>query len=294
VDRVSRLTIRLRGRTGALATRAAIRHCVFLGFVFLNAAGLAVAQPLRIGLHQPISPGTSTFDTLGFYPPAGPLDSGSLSILRKVLLVTARLDSIIFPQDDSLDITLIHNGALDTLVYRLTSRGANFEGTVLADTAMLSLNAGSAPYSGEFSPSRPLSQFVGTEASGNWILQISNHSRTLIGTLEQWGVSIDFTLVFTSIRASQETRPDEFILYQNFPNPFNPSTVIRYTIPHHARVTLMLYNILGERLATLFDGDQEAGDHQLTVNGSGLASGVYYYHLRAGSNSAVRRFMLLH
>jgi len=264
------------------------------GICFSQCGRSCCRTALRIGLHQPISPGTSTFDTLGFYPPAGPLDSGSLSILRKVLLVTARLDSIIFPQDDSLDITLIHNGALDTLVYRLTSRGANFEGTVLADTAMLSLDAGSPPYSGEFSPSRPLSQFVGVEASGNWILQISNHSRTLIGTLEQWGVSIDFTLVFTSIRASQETRPDEFILYQNFPNPFNPSTVIRYTIPHHARVTLMLYNILGERLATLFDGDQEAGDHQLTVNGSGLASGVYYYHLRAGSNSAVRRFMLLH
>ncbi|HUI66307.1 MAG TPA: T9SS type A sorting domain-containing protein [Bacteroidota bacterium] len=276
-----------------MATRAAICRCVVLGVVFLNSTTLAVAQPLRIGIHKPIPPGTSTFDTLGFYPPTGPLDSESSSILRKVLVVAVRLDSIRFPEDDSLDIALIHDGTFDTVVYQLTTRGANFEGTVLADTALLPLSAGSPPYTGEYSPSRPLSHFVGSESSGTWILQLSNHTRSLTGTLEQWGVAIDFSLIFTSVRAGVQTRPDEFILFQNFPNPFNPSTVIRYRIPYQTRVTLTLYNMLGERVGTLVDGDQEAGDHQLTVSGSGLASGVYYYSLRAGMNSAVRRLLLL-
>ena len=76
--------------------------------------------------------------------------------------------------------------------------------------------------------------------------------------------------------------PKVDLLLQNYPNPFNPTTIIGYTLPQQSRVTLSLYNMLGQCVATLVDGAQEAGYHAAVFNGTGLASGVYIYRLQAG------------
>jgi hypothetical protein len=87
--------------------------------------------------------------------------------------------------------------------------------------------------------------------------------------------------------------PAVFSLSQNFPNPFNPETVIRYSIPSRARVTLTVYNVIGEAVAVLVDGEQESGFHDVRFDGSSLASGVYFYRLQSAGFEQTRKLSLL-
>jgi len=87
--------------------------------------------------------------------------------------------------------------------------------------------------------------------------------------------------------------PGDPVLFQNYPNPFNPATLIRYALPARSDVTLAVYNTLGQRVATLVRETQERGYHQVSFDGSGLASGVYFYRLQAGSSVETRRMILL-
>jgi hypothetical protein len=74
-----------------------------------------------------------------------------------------------------------------------------------------------------------------------------------------------------------------FALEQNFPNPFNPETTLRYTLPLTSRVSLVVFNVLGETVATLVNGEEEAGTHEVRFTPAGLSSGIYYYRLSAGN-----------
>ena len=87
--------------------------------------------------------------------------------------------------------------------------------------------------------------------------------------------------------------PELFMLYQNFPNPFNPTTTIQYTLPEQSFVRLSVVNSVGEEIATLVDGVQHAGLHAVVFDASGLASGVYLYRLQANGGSQVRKTLLL-
>ncbi|MFN0156802.1 MAG: T9SS type A sorting domain-containing protein [Bacteroidota bacterium] len=75
--------------------------------------------------------------------------------------------------------------------------------------------------------------------------------------------------------------PTEFTLAQNFPNPFNPSTTIIYTLPVDARVTLDVYDVIGQHVAQLVDGTIVAGYHDAVFDASTLSSGLYFYRLTA-------------
>lgn len=104
--------------------------------------------------------------------------------------------------------------------------------------------------------------------------------------------------VTISSSKSSSTLPTEFALAQNRPNPFNPSTEISFSLPKPAEVTLSIYNILGESVATLAEGLRTAGTHAVTwdgrdKNGRVVASGVYFYRLDAGEFSATRKMLLL-
>jgi hypothetical protein len=90
-----------------------------------------------------------------------------------------------------------------------------------------------------------------------------------------------------------EEKPREFSLAQNYPNPFNPSTTIRYALPMDAHVTLRVFNVIGQEVATLVNADQKTGFRSVEWQPSSLASGVYFYRLDAGSFSQVKRLLLL-
>lgn len=87
--------------------------------------------------------------------------------------------------------------------------------------------------------------------------------------------------------------PEEFALDQNFPNPFNPTTNIRYNIPEAGQVTLSVFNILGQNVRTLVNTRQSAGTHTIAFDASNLSSGVYIYQLRFGSNVLTRKLTLI-
>jgi hypothetical protein len=85
----------------------------------------------------------------------------------------------------------------------------------------------------------------------------------------------------------------EFALHQNYPNPFNPSTVLSYSLPKASDVTLEVFNIHGQRVATVEKGFKSAGTHNVSFNASGLASGVYLYRLTAGGVTRMNKMMLI-
>jgi len=87
--------------------------------------------------------------------------------------------------------------------------------------------------------------------------------------------------------------PTEFALGQNYPNPFNPSTTIEFALPHSGHVTLKVYNILGEEVATLVSGKRAAGFFGTTWAADGLPSGVYFFRLFAGNQVQIRKSLLV-
>jgi hypothetical protein len=87
--------------------------------------------------------------------------------------------------------------------------------------------------------------------------------------------------------------PFAFALLGNYPNPFNATTVIAYELPRRADVRLEVYNISGQKVATLVDGEQQAGYRSITWNASEVSSGVYFYKLTAGDFSEIKTMTLL-
>jgi hypothetical protein len=113
---------------------------------------------------------------------------------------------------------------------------------------------------------------------------------------ERFGFSRQFTVILDDDAVGIEddgVSPESFALDQNFPNPFNPSTVIRYqkSVSGHTRLTV--YDVLGREVAVLVDGIMPAGAHQVTFDASSLASGMYLYRLTAGGQVITRRMMLV-
>ena len=113
--------------------------------------------------------------------------------------------------------------------------------------------------------------YAGTPASGVWKRQLSQ--------------------MVTSIAGG--SRATSFVLDQNYPNPFNPSTTIRYELPKASLVRLSVYDILGREVRILVNERENAGSYRVTCDATGLASGVYFYRLHAGSFVKSLKLLLL-
>lgn len=87
--------------------------------------------------------------------------------------------------------------------------------------------------------------------------------------------------------------PDKFSLYQNFPNPFNPSTNINFSIPEAEYVTLEVFNALGQKVETLLNKNMPAGLHRVTFDSKELAGGIYFYKIQAGNYSEIKKMILV-
>jgi hypothetical protein len=98
----------------------------------------------------------------------------------------------------------------------------------------------------------------------------------------------------TSVSGSEQL-PTTFVLHQNYPNPFNPETNISFGLPKASFVTLMVYNAIGQEVATIVNQQLEAGTHAFRVGGDryGLSSGVYFYRMTAGAYVETRKMVLM-
>jgi hypothetical protein len=133
-----------------------------------------------------------------------------------------------------------------------------------------------APAKGSGSVAMYAAGFQGTTSSKN------GQSSTVTATSSE---------VTTGVTLAEEL-PAIFVVSQNYPNPFNPTTVVSYQLPVGGRVRLVVYDPLGREVATLADGWQSSGEHSVSFDGSGLASGVYLYRLTAGDRTTTRKMIL--
>lgn len=99
--------------------------------------------------------------------------------------------------------------------------------------------------------------------------------------------------IITGVDYNNNLLPKEYYLSQNFPNPFNPSTSIVFSIPSAQLVVLEVYDILGQQVKTLINNEMRAGNYKFNFNADDLSSGIYFYKLRAGSFSQVKKMILL-
>lgn len=102
-----------------------------------------------------------------------------------------------------------------------------------------------------------------------------------------------FNSTASSIEALDEITPTTYTLEQNYPNPFNPSTTIRFSQPTANNITLKVYDVLGQEVATLLNGFQNAGTYEYTFDATDLPSGMYIYSISAGDFTAVKKMVLL-
>ncbi len=106
-------------------------------------------------------------------------------------------------------------------------------------------------------------------------------------------VDLDGSFTYSNVVEVQVNQIMKFALDQNYPNPFNPTTNISFVLEKESYVTLRVFNSLGQQVAELISGLEKAGSHNVTFNGSGLSSGVYYYRIESGSNVSVKKMMFI-
>jgi len=121
----------------------------------------------------------------------------------------------------------------------------------------------------------------------NWRVQAL--ADTLTSAWSAWFV---FETI-TEVSLPNNNQPVAFDLGQNYPNPFNPTTTIQFALAESGEITLEVINVLGHTVATLVNEFRAPGNYQVTFNGSGLSSGVYFYRLKSGTNIQTRRMLLV-
>ena len=113
---------------------------------------------------------------------------------------------------------------------------------------------------------------------------------------DEWNFGNNFIVHVLDEPVNVETKnqaPDGFVLYQNFPNPFNPTTKLSFVIGHSSFVELKVFDILGNEIATLVNEEKSAGEYEVEFNAAGLASGIYLYKLKTLNFTETRKMLLL-
>lgn len=167
-----------------------------------------------------------------------------------------------------------------TNVGGITGSGSDWWVATQNTTIHYSSNNGSA-WSTQYTAPDGVWYHINKSRSGNTIWAVRSN-----GKIARYGTALSVSPIST-------TTPTEFSLSQNYPNPFNPTTNINFSIPKSGLVTMKVFNILGKEVATLVNGNYNAGSYTVDFNASNLASGVYFYKIEVNGFSEVKRMMLV-
>ena len=208
---------------------------------------------------------TQTFSRIGTN------DGAVYGILRPYLNDNAITLANIAEQQRSVTLNLSISGTPNLLFSNPTDGKTYYVNDVYNDTTyQITFTGGLANFSMNIPP------------YGSAVLIISDSVRKII------------VPKITSVQQLAESMiPENYSLAQNYPNPFNPSTMINYQLPMNSLVTVKVFDVVGREVATLVNERQEAGTYQTSFNAQGLSSGLYFYQLRAGNYSEVKKMLLL-
>ncbi len=159
--------------------------------------------------------------------------------------------------------------------------------------------------------------FVGTSGSGvflstnngtTWTSDSAGMSN-IYGTSDAYALTVSGSYLFagndrgvwrrplsemiTGVKEGHNNLPANFSLKQNYPNPFNPTTIINYSLPRSNMVTIKVFDILGNEVASLVNEEKPAGSYSVNFNGNKLSSGVYFYRMKAGSFVETKKLILM-
>jgi hypothetical protein len=242
----------------------------------------------RSSLSKALTASQNTYDTVNVH----------VGALPNITSIQIQIDSVFDNNDAQLQGYLIGpGGQTDTLFFNPGpvggGGGQNFFITWLRDTGPLSIQSGTAPYTGVYRPKSPFSVFNGFNPNGNWILRIYDWGAGNSGTLQAWSMGITYSDTVTVGMQGNGQIVKEYRLYQNYPNPFNPSTTIKFELAEQALVKIIIYDITGRVVKTLVNRQFDAGSHSIDFDASNYSSGVYFYKLESGNFNEVKKMVLL-
>lgn len=147
----------------------------------------------------------------------------------------------------------------------------------------------SATFKGKFNPANPATVGVIAYYPGDTTAWAGNF---LFDNLDVYGISEG--KLIDGVKNPSNNLPTVYQLYNNYPNPFNPSTVIKYDLPKDSKVVLEVYDVLGREVATLVNGKQQAGGrYEVRFDGSRFSSGVYFFRITAGDYVKTQKMLLI-
>jgi hypothetical protein len=129
-------------------------------------------------------------------------------------------------------------------------------------------------------------------ANGDFSLQAGSPAIGAGNDGENLG-DLRWTVISTAVEDEKlADLPSGFMLHQNYPNPFNPVTTISFRLKKSAHTTLTVYNVMGQEVLKLIDKKLERGAHELSFDASSLDSGIYFYRLKSGDNTSIKKMVL--
>jgi hypothetical protein len=204
-----------------------------------------------------------------------------------------------------LDGAAVYSGHPNGLNGNITSTGAQGGGNFFSANANYGFNGSVVQATGLFLPDTLLDLTINNPTRVNLSKHITiNDTLHLRAGVFDIGRGTGYTLgpnghvsleggTLTSVSTYSKTVPQEFYVDQNYPNPFNPSTTIRFGLPNKSFVMAKVFNLLGQEVAMLFEGNLEPGIHLMDFDASHLASGIYLCRIQAGSIVDIKRMILM-
>ena len=234
------------------------------------------------GLNIPINDLTTTKDSILV----------NLGGNRYIRDLNIRIDTLIHTWVSDLTISIKKNSITRVLFNEAGGSGDNFIGTIFDDSAIVSINTGTAPFTGSFRPFESLTEYNGSyNPNGYYVLSITDDATSDTGFLRAWCVVVNWGII-DGINGTIEI-PNTYRLYQNYPNPFNPVTKIKYGVPKNGYVKLTVYDELGKEVDVVAKGYREANMYEAVFDATNLPSGVYYYKLEAEGFADTKKMVIV-